>query len=711
MPEPAEEPASERLPPDTVLEGRYRIDGALGDGGIGWVYRGWDLERDVPVAIKTLQPQYAHHPQMRPRFEREAKALASLDHPHIVKLSDFSVADGRPYLVMELLQGQTLEERIEEETLPDSVVRHIALQTIDALAYAHEAGCVHRDLKPANIFLSETPTNAQHVKILDFGFVKLVEGDDEAKPQTVLTRSGIAFGTPGYMSPEQAVGGEMDARTDLYSFTVLLFHMLAGRRPFVGSLPEVVRQHLTEAVPNLGVGGRPIRATPELKALLEKGMAKDVGARFESAAAMRDALLALPSPWTRPAVAGDAPTEPALELSTPEPTIPATPAARSRGSSQTSAPRVYVTPPSGEPPQEPAVPDARPVAPTREGGRFGAIVTGVALAVCLVAGGLWAFVVLPRADGAPEAFVTDEVGAEPLAEPDPERADPDPVDTQPADMEIAPVEAGPMSLADEVAGDWTVWEALDEADDDEADDDEADDDEAPPEAGAPVDPEDAQDAEATAAAEAEAENEPLGPNPWRVRPLTPELVRTRREVLAGRALSHDDDRALRALARADRSDPRPHLLLAQSFVADGHETSAIERYDLAQRVDDTARGDPRMLDDLVRLASTGAEQARATAMLARVYPEEGVERVRDLLEDEDLPADRRAALEALRTRLESDGEVAAPAPSASARARAAARARRRARARQARALRARRVAASRRSRRSARSRRGRRRRR
>ncbi|MBX3269728.1 MAG: protein kinase [Sandaracinaceae bacterium] len=686
MSEPLDDEESERLAQGTVLGERYRIEGALGDGGIGWVYRAEDLELGRMVAVKTLQPQYADHAPMRSRFEREAKALASLDHPHIVSLLGFSIADGRPYLVMELLEGHTLAARLEDGPLEEEIVRDIARQTLDALAYAHAQGCVHRDLKPANIFLCERPTSPHHVKILDFGFVKLVAGDDVGT-QSVLTRSGVAFGTPGYMSPEQAVGGVTDARSDLYSLTVVLFHMLAGRRPFVGSLPEVVRQHLTEPVPDLSVGGRALCASIGLRELLHRGMAKEPGDRFQSAEEMRDALLALPAPLTRPAALGEAPTMPALSLAAHEPTRPQRPVARS-GSSSGARPRGAATS-SGSPetdasgdPDETDDGLAAPPAARRRLGRA-AVVVGVGLVAAV---GVWlgagrAEEELERLGAAPRELRADDTAAAARTGPAPdERVEPREGPTPGHDVAREAPTADPTEDADEdrapaVDGDDADGDDADgdDADGDDADGDDADGDDASLEAR---DDGPSRSDEPPPGEDADGEGEPFGPSPWETRPPSPQLARARRQVLAGRPLTPDEDRGLRVLARADRGDPRPHLVLAQSFVAAGQAGPALARYELAHRVDDSARADPRMLSDLVRLATESEARERAARVLERVYGEEGLEHVRGLLEDAALEPARRGALVALRDRLERGPDEPSAAQAPARRAARAGRARR-----------------------------------
>ena len=732
-PQAAEEP--ERLAPGTILEDRYRILGELGEGGIGWVYRAEHVKLKTPVAIKMLQPQYAHHEQMRPRFEREAKALASLSHPNIVTLTDFSVTEGRPYLVMELLEGRGLDVLLAEGPLDEPITRHIAAQVIDALVYAHERGFVHRDLKPANIFLCALPTDPHHVKLLDFGFVKLV-ADESESPQSVLTQSGIAFGTPSYMSPEQATGDVVDARADLYAFGVVLFEMLAARRPFVGSLPEIVRQHLTTPPPPLSVGGRAIDASPALREVLARALAKEREDRFDHAEAMRAAMRAMPVPWTVPGIGEHA-------------TLLAVPGNDDVGSAETVAARPAAK--SGPKPAAPsleraALGEATPAAPPRPS-EVGAppsrtsstlgLGFGLLLIAALSGAAVWYFGIRPSevaelGTNALQGALTAEGPRAAPAEPEPEDEDAPLPEQGEGDEQLA-------SLLDEISGEWWAEDETDSLSTDEALEEEALEEEAlegdaeeevledePLEEDAeeealggdteeealegdaeeeelleaealeedaaeeavaaealadareatpaqPVEiaaaatdaedgPDESADAEADDAEEDDAEEDdaPLGPNPWRVRPVVPRLVRARRIVLDGRALTRDQKRALRELVRADRADPRPHLVLAQSFVAGGQHTSAVQRYDLAHRVDGSARGDPRMLFDLVRLATEGDAQRDAAAMLERVYGEDALLLVDELVEDDDLSAERRASLRALRARLAGDDTATRP---------------------------------------------------
>ncbi len=629
----------------TILEGRYRIVGELGAGGIGRIYRAEHLKLGHDVAIKMLLPQYADHAMMRPRFEREAKALASLSHPHIVTPTDYSVAEGQPYLVMELLAGCTLQERLAAGPIEEPEARRIAQQIVEALGYAHAEGFVHRDLKPANVFLCELPNDPYFVKLLDFGFVKLISGDASVD-NTVLTQSGVAFGTPSYMSPEQATGDSMDARTDIYSMGVILFEMIAGRRPFIGKLPEIVRQHLTEPVPELSVGGRPIDFTPPLRALLDAAMAKDKAGRLQSAEAFREALLALPSPWVQPSAA----MEPTLLA--PASSVEATKRAR-------PTPRQLASEPLAAPPVASRVPPA----PARAG--KGGLVGGLLLALAAGVGATWWFVVGPEPAGEGVGSPQSVVGAEPLAHRSGQAVPGEPV-PEPGTEALA-------SLLDEISGDPHLPESRGVSSPEPAGppspDVDPDADELPPPnassappAAARSEPEDTESpAEPQGEAldeqggePAEPEEDLLGPNPWRTRPVRPALVRARRRVLAGNELSGASVRRLRAAVRRDRSDPRPHLLLAQSFVAGGRSASALERYDLAYRVDDEARGDPRMLFDLLRLATEGDERASATAMLQRIYGQQALPAIDELLDASELSEERLAALRAVRERLEGE---------------------------------------------------------
>ncbi|MFW5921212.1 MAG: serine/threonine-protein kinase [Polyangiales bacterium] len=281
-----------------LIDGRYRIDEVLDRGGVAIVYRAEHEELSRAVAVKLLQEELGEHEEeLRGRFEREARALAALQHPHVVHLIDYGVTENHPYLVMELLQGRSLQTLLlDRETLTPQRAFAITRQVLQALAHAHDEGLLHRDLKPGNVFLQELAAGEEHVKLLDFGFAKFFEGDT-SRDGPLLTRTGIAFGTPPYMAPEQATGGAMDARVDLYSAAVLLYEMLCGRRPFEGTAPEILRAKLSEKPPPLGTfvsGDRRVR--PELEALLSRALAWRKEERFSSAGEMIAALDAVPQP-------------------------------------------------------------------------------------------------------------------------------------------------------------------------------------------------------------------------------------------------------------------------------------------------------------------------------------------------------------------------------------------------------------------------------
>jgi serine/threonine-protein kinase len=288
-----------------ILESRYRIERKLGSGGVGMVYLAEHLRLGRAVAVKVLQPQYASSPKLRARFEREAQALATMAHPNIVTVSDYGVTDGMPFLVMELLQGEPLGERLKKAPFEPRVALDIARQILQALSFAHGHGWVHRDLKPGNVILQELAGGTTHVKILDFGLAKLLATEARDKgPQLTLT--GMVFGTPAYMSPEQAVGGETDGRTDLYSLGVVLFEMLTGRRLFLGEPDQMMRHHLQTMPPSIAEACPTRRGSPELEAFLAKTLAKERGDRFQTAEEMIEALDRLPDP---PIVESEAPEE------------------------------------------------------------------------------------------------------------------------------------------------------------------------------------------------------------------------------------------------------------------------------------------------------------------------------------------------------------------------------------------------------------------
>lgn len=279
-----------------LLDGRYRIVEAVGSGGVADVYRGETEGVRRKVAIKILQEDFGANENLRGRFDREARALASLSHPHIVTMIDYGITEGMPYLVMELLEGRTLGDLLEEGPLPPERAFHITRQIVRALVFAHGQGLIHRDLKPGNVFLQDLPGDPDHVKILDFGFAKFLTGDEEGP---VLTRTGMVFGTPPYMAPEQVSGATIDGRADIYATAVMLFEMFAERRPFEGETQELLRSKLTEPAPRLAEIDPELVVQPALDTLLVRALARDPNDRHATAAELGQALDAIPQPAVR----------------------------------------------------------------------------------------------------------------------------------------------------------------------------------------------------------------------------------------------------------------------------------------------------------------------------------------------------------------------------------------------------------------------------
>src|SRR5271170_641830 len=217
--------------------GPYDIQSLLGSGGMGEVYRARDARLDRVVAIKVLPTSYSADTEQLQRFVQEARSAAALNHPNILSIFDIGEERGAPYIVSELLEGQTLRERIRNGPLSSRKAVDYALQVARGLAAAHEKGIVHRDLKPENLFL----TNDERVKILDFGLAKLTraetDGDAEAATVQANTEPGQIMGTVGYMSPEQVRGKSADYRSDIFAFGSILYEMLSGERAFRGDSP------------------------------------------------------------------------------------------------------------------------------------------------------------------------------------------------------------------------------------------------------------------------------------------------------------------------------------------------------------------------------------------------------------------------------------------------------------------------------------------
>lgn len=278
-----------------IIAGKYRLDGRLGAGAMGAVYRATDAAGQ-PCAVKVLQSAIADD-ETRERFRREAEALFELKHPHVLEVRDYGVDAQRdaPYLVMELLEGRSLEEMVVEHTPDPQTGLELARQVLRGLAHAHTAGVLHRDLKTENVFVT---WDGQRwvAKLLDFGLVKFT---DDAKwgPAKKLTMQGAVFGSPAYMSPEQGTGSPMDARSDVYSAGVMLFELLTGSWPFeVESQMEMLKAHLITPPPPLASKREGLAVVPQLEAIVQKAMAKKPEQRFADAREMLAALEALPSP-------------------------------------------------------------------------------------------------------------------------------------------------------------------------------------------------------------------------------------------------------------------------------------------------------------------------------------------------------------------------------------------------------------------------------
>ncbi len=293
----------------TILAGQFHIQKKIGTGGMGSVYQALQVDMNRSVAIKILHPKLASRKDLASRFRREARAMSQLTHPNTVKvfmygqLEEGSVGGGSLFMVMEYLEGRNLNRAVKREgplTLPKAAA--LLIQVCGALQEAHNMGIVHRDLKPENIFLCKQGQITDYPKVLDFGLAKVTER--QMRPGSIqLTQEGMVFGTPEFMSPEQAQGKTLDARSDIYSLAIILYEALTGKLPFEARSPmEYIQKHVVEAPIPINERVPDKQFPPALWDALSRAMAKSPDARYQSAIEFAQAL----RPFSEPDPAVDA---------------------------------------------------------------------------------------------------------------------------------------------------------------------------------------------------------------------------------------------------------------------------------------------------------------------------------------------------------------------------------------------------------------------
>jgi eukaryotic-like serine/threonine-protein kinase len=286
-------PLPEELPPGTRLGKTYVIRERLGGGGMALVYRGEHTTIGRPVAIKVLSRALTSKPAIVVRFLQEARASSKVRHENVVEVTDFGEEHGRPFMVMEYLEGENLSTTLRKQgPLPWERARPMLLQLLAALQAAHDHGVIHRDMKPENVFRISRMGSDDFLKVFDFGIAKVLLGDD-GSPAKPLTIEGQILGTPAYMSPEQCLGDPVDARADLYAVGVIAYEMLVGRAPFEGKeTSKMLYDQVYSRIPDMSQMAPEIKVDRRVEALVRRALEKDRDERYATAQEFAEALLA-----------------------------------------------------------------------------------------------------------------------------------------------------------------------------------------------------------------------------------------------------------------------------------------------------------------------------------------------------------------------------------------------------------------------------------
>lgn len=276
----------------STLDGRYRVLRVIGEGGMGIVYEAEHVMIDKPVAVKVLRDDFTRRPDVVQRFRQEAKSASRIGHPNIIDVSDFGeTPSGASYFVMEMLKGEDMADLLAREyVLSPLRAVGIVYQVCKALSVAHRLGIIHRDLKPENLFVMEKDGHSDFIKIVDFGVAKMTDIELGGSGRK-LTTTGMIFGTPEYMSPEQARGGDLDHRVDVYATGIILYELVTGRVPFEGdNFMEILNKHGQDPVPPLQQLNPATRVSEALQGVIMRALRKDPTERFGDMEEMAQAL-------------------------------------------------------------------------------------------------------------------------------------------------------------------------------------------------------------------------------------------------------------------------------------------------------------------------------------------------------------------------------------------------------------------------------------